>query len=273
MKKDFANLIYNFMKHLKTWNTHKIFEAQVFDIDSQKKPLISLIDKIKKGETPHKGDKNLIYGIIRNTTLGVSTAVDPKLIASWKDYFSEKNGFVTGGSPWAQRSFGENFPRKTGNKTLNYYITLEQTLENVKKFWKGITALDKSLSKFSSDNSTPITYKTHRHIQHLLQDNDSLKVYYYDLRYKDSIQSLVKQWANDNGIKIESRSHEHGVDIKRDNDYDPGSYGEILADAIMKTLVDSIKKNPNYSSEKWFEWLKLHFANIIKSAKIDYSKI
>ena len=246
---------------------YMIVENQRFDIGGNKNRIISMIEKIRNGEELNFLDYNRIYMILTNTP-GGEAGISKKMgyrddaPATWKKYFSS-NIFYTDGV-WSQRSFNSNKKVKVDGKSYNYYITIDRTdKSNVVLFVNKLVQLDSMLRQFSDKRGVAITYKTHAIFDMFLSHNDSLKVYYYDSSFKNDIESIVKKWVNDNNIKLSDRSHTHGVDI-----VGRGSYGEIVADTVLNTLVDTIKNNPNHSNEEYYQWLVKHFVDIIKSIKV-----
>jgi len=129
-------------------------------------------------------------------------------------------------------------------------------------FWNKLNELDKMLREFSDKRHVAISYKTHVIFDMFLTHNDSLKVYYYDNLLKGDIESIVKKWVSDHNIKLSDRSHTHGVDK------DGESYGQIVADNVLKLFVDTIKRYPNHKDEEYYEWIKKHMGEIIKSIKV-----
>jgi len=252
------------MKYLKSF----LYENQVFNFDTSKNDILKLIEKIKKHEGLFESDYNIIYNIIRNPghkdnylSLGFSEN-DSKL---WKNYFSNK-AFNSNGI-WSQRDFNYNLKKelkdKSGNRTYNYYLTIEKTKENISKFWQKLPILDNILKDYSNTKKTPISYKLHTLLPALINDNDSFKIYYYDFSIKNDIENMVKIWIKNNDIKITNRTHTHGVDVSGD------SYGELLAESVIKAFSEIIHKYQNkYTNEQYYEWLKKYMPDIIKSVKI-----
>ena len=245
-----------------------IVENQRFDLGGNKKQIIRTIEKIRNGGKLYSVDHNIFYAIVTNTGVGAA-GISKKMgyrddaTANWKKYFGNSKIFNTDGV-WSQRNFNSDKKVKTDGKTYNYYITIDRTdKSNVVLFVNKLMELDNMLRQFSDKRGVAITYKTHAIFDMFLTHNDSLKVYYYDSSFKNDIESIVKKWVSDNNIKISDRSHTHGVDI-----VGRGSYGEIVADTVLNTLVDTIKRHPNQSNEEYYQWLVKHFVDIIKSIKV-----
>jgi hypothetical protein len=244
-----------------------IAESQKFDIEGSKKWIIQFVDKIRNGGKPDVHDNNIMYAIVTNTRIGAA-GISKKMgykddvAVEWKKYFSNSSIFITNGV-WSQRDFNRDKWVKVDGRTYNYYITIDRgNKSNVMLFWNKLNELDKALSEFSDKRHVAISYKTHRHFDMFLSHNDSLKVYYYDNLLKGDIESIVKKWVSDHNIKLSDRSHTHGVDK------DDKSYGEIVADTVLKLFVDIIKRHPNYKDEEYYEWIKKHIGEIIKSIKV-----
>jgi hypothetical protein len=254
------------MRYLKSFY---LYESQVFDFDKWKSSILRIIEKIKNSEKLLEPDFNVIYHILRNPgnkdnylSLGF-TENDSK---NWKSYFSNHKVFNSNGV-WSQRDFNYNLKKelkdKSGDRTYNYYLTIEKTKENISKFWQKLPILDNQLKVLSDTKKTPISYKLHTLLPVLINDNDSFKIYYYHYSLKNDIENVVRRWIKDNDIKISNRTHTHGVDVAGD------SYGELLAESIIKAFSEIIQKYQNkYTNEQYYEWLKTHMPDIIKSVKL-----
>jgi len=247
----------------------KINEEQKFDFERQKPLILKFIQKIKKGEKVTDFD-NPFYKIVVGDVGGslgshANIGFTKEQNNQWKQYFSS-NVFDTDGV-WSQRNLNRNFPSKSGDRTYNYYITIEKDKNNILKFWSKLSDLDNKLKELSNKTQSPISYKTHRLLDAFIAHNDSLKVYYYDSNLKQDIENVVKQWLSNNGIKQGSRTHYHGVD-KPDSSGEKKSFGQLLSYEIAKQLEDNIKKNPNYTDEQWYDWIKKYTPDIIKRIQI-----
>jgi len=244
-----------------------IAESQKFDIEGNKKGIIGFVDKIRNGGKPDDDDHHRMYRIVTNSQIG-SAGISKKMgykdnvAVEWKKYFSNSSIFTTNGGSWSQRDFNRDKRVKVDGRTYNYYITIDRgNKNNVMLFWNKLKELDKALSEFSDKRHVAISYKTHRHFDNFLSHNDSLKVYYYDNLLKGDIESIVKKWVSDHNIKLSDRSHTHGVDK------DDKSYGQIVADTVLKLFVDSIKRHPNCKDEEHYEWIKKYIGEIISNIK------
>lgn len=246
-----------------------IIETQKFDIEGKKDELIGIIDRIQKGEmtSPSWDDKDVVYFIVTN-----ANHFDPPLpllamgyknadIVRWHQYFTQP--FWDSDSFWSQLTINSDKKVKViPGITFNYYITIDRNdKDNIVRFVNSIPKLYKSLKEFADEKGVSVAFKTHTELKDFLRHNDSLKVFYYNPSFKSDIASIVKKWVSDNNIKISDRTHTHGVD---DNDF---SYGYKLAEHILDTLINTIKTHPGYSNEAYYQWLKKHFADIIKNIK------
>lgn len=243
-----------------------IAESQKFDIEGNKRWILGFVDKIRNGGKPDADDNYRMYTIVTNTGVGAA-GISKKMgykddvAVEWKKYFSNSRIFITS-EAWSQRDFNRDKKVKVDGRTYNYYITIDRgNKSNVMLFWNKLNELDKALSEFSDKRHVAISYKTHRNFDVFLSANDSLKVYYYDNLLKGDIESIVKKWVSDHNIKLSDRSHTHGVDK------DGKSYGEMVADTVLKVFVDIIKRHPNYKDEEWYEWIKKHIGEIISKIK------
>ena len=242
-----------------------LVETQTFNFDRKKGRIMQLIKKVKNGESVFNHD-NPFYEIIRNSGEGAgiykTMGFKDDAPQQWKKYFTNPF-FDSSARVWSQREFNPEKQVKQDGKTYNFYITVDRSdKDNVGRFVNSLMKLDNSLKQFSDQKGVAIKYKTHTLLDAFLVDNDSLKVYYYDPSLKSEIENIVKKWANDNNVKLASRSHEHGVDK------DGTSYGIILADNVFKVFVDLIKNNPNHTDEEYYQWLVKHFVDIIRNIKV-----
>lgn len=254
----------------------KLSESQKFDFDFYKKRLKTIIgyavnQKITE-QAVLKHFQQIFYSIIRNDTIHRIDAhktlgfLDFQ-VQNWNKYFSS-NAWETSG-PWSQRNFNQTFQRKSGkDKTYNYYITLEKSKDNIMKFWNFLPRLDRALKELSDTEQSPISYKTHKHLDYIVVDNDSLKVFYYDSNLKLKIDNIIKTWAATNKIKLAPRSHAHGVDIRFNPNEDKLSFGEIASKEIAKLFFKVITQHKNkYTENQYLEWIQKHFFEIL--SKID----
>ena len=245
-----------------------LFESQKFDIEGNKVEIIRIIDRIQKGGTINSDDGDIIYSIVTNTggvgdVASIHKGYTTDDFKTWKSYFKDTRNEWNSNRDWSQRNINPEKKVKVDGKTYNYYITIDRNnRDNVIKFLSKIKfALHNRLKQFADKKGVAISYKTHMNLSSFLYHNDSLKVYYYDSSLKNDIESIVKSWVSDNNIKISDRSHTHGVDMNGK------SYGQIVADTVLNKLVDIIKNHPNYSNEKYYEWFKKYFVDIIRSIK------
>jgi len=253
-------------------------ETQEFDFEHYKsdiKRYVSdiLTNSISRSPIPIE---NTFYSIITgksNTKVGnaLKLGFTDKEIKKWRSIFFDSNIFRSDGI-WSQIDFNPQLTRKIGlDKTLNFYITINKTKENIFNFVKAIPDLNKTLKEFSDLKQTPISWKTHAILDVFIGHNDSLKVYYYDVDFKDDIEKIVKDWANKNNIKLGDRTHSHGVDMKTTPDGDKQSFGQILSKAWADQFTALIKKYENkYTDEQYYEWIKKYGPEISKKINIKY---
>jgi hypothetical protein len=252
-------------------------EEQKFNFESSKDEILSYI-KNKKAKYPYLWPfEKTIYSIIRNAggskvgaSLNLGFTTDE--INKWRTIF-KSSIFNTGGGPWSQVDFNPQLARKTGkDRTLNFYITLVKTKDNILNFVKAVPDLNKKLKEFSDTKQSPISWKTHNYLDMFVGDNDSLKVYYYDADLKDDVEKIIKDWASKNNIKLSNRTHSHGVDMKTSPDHESkSSFGEILSQEITKQFDALIEKHGNkYTDEQYYEWIKKYGPEIIKKVTIKY---
>jgi hypothetical protein len=264
-----------FMKYLKLFKelNQLITESQVFNFDEYKKQITFIISKLKKGEDITWLDRQHIYTLITNS---VSKIGDSKNIGftledckKWKDYFL--SSYWNSNGVWSQKDFNQQLARKLGpDKTLNYYVTISKERTNIINFGKSLMDLSKRLSELSTQTKSPISYKTHTILDVFVTHNDSLKVYYYDVDLKDSIEKIVNDWIKSNGLKVSDRTHYHGADVRKGSG-DKESWGQILASTVLEELEKVIKQKGNkFSDEQYYEWFKGWMPNLIKNIKIQH---
>jgi len=254
---------------------------QKFDFDYFKSSITRQIETILDSKeknydvlsySAQKQLEKIFYSIIRNDAESrlnqhKKLGYEQWQVDNWKKYFTSNAWDVSG--PWSQRSFNKSLPRKSGkNKTYNYYITLEKTKDNISKFLAFIPSLDRELKTLSDKEQSPISYKVHNHLDYMVSDNDSAKVYYYDPLLKDKIETVVKNWASSNKINLSPRTHHHGVDVRFKPEDDKSSFGEIASKKISELFTDTIKKyGDKHTSEKYYQWIKSNFPKLLSSIK------
>lgn len=261
------------MKYL---NNFKIFESgQSFDYEGKKPQIIQYIKDVKQGIEPFI-PVNLFYGLLRGQSkidtankLGFTNEDKEK----WKKSFKSSPWISDG--VWSQIDYNPNLKQKAREKSgkhidYNYYVTLIKNKENIIKFGNSINELNKILHKLSYEKMTPISFKTHTLLDVICGDNDSLKIYYYELGLKDEIEKIVQSWIKSNGIAVSKRTHTHGVDVKK-GDEDKKSWGIIIATIVDEQFRKTINQYGNkYTDEQYFEWFKKWFPQIIQNINIKY---
>jgi hypothetical protein len=254
------------MKYLKKY---KLFENQVFDYDGRKDSIILYIKNIKLGKEPFF-PVNLFYGLIRGESkidtankLGFTNEQKQK----WKESLG-KHPFISDGV-WSQIDYNRQLKLEMRTKVgkdidYNYYITLIKEKENIIKFGQSLNDLNQRIHKFSYDRKVPISFKTHSLLDCICGDNDSLKIYYYDINLKDDIDKIVKEWIKTNDIKVAQRTHTHGVDVKKGTE-DKKSWGIIIATLVDENFRKVIEEHGDkFTDEQYFEWFKKWFPNFIQ---------
>ena len=261
------------MKHIKTY---KIFESgQVFDYDGKKSQIISYIQNIRRDEEPFM-PVNLFYDLIRGESkidtankLGFTNEQKEK----WKQ--SLKNSPWISDGVWSQIDHNSNIKQEIRNKSgkhidYNYYVTINKDKDNIIRFGYSLNDLNQRLYKLSKEKNTAISFKTHTLLDCICGDNDSLKVYYYDLNLKNDIDKIIQEWTKTNNIIISKRTHTHGVDVKK-GDEDKKSWGIIISTIVDGQFRKTIKQyGSKYTDEQYFDWFKKWFPNMIEKIKIEY---
>ena len=258
-----------------------IRENQVLKWEYRKDQLLKHIKSIRTdtNSTAFYPLEDTIYYLLREgdivtfdaiKQLGFTKAEEDK----WQQILHSSLFTVDG--DWSQINFISN-SQKTAEKgrTLNYYITVVKTKDNILNFVKSIPDLNKVLKELSDKYKSTVSWKTHNKLYVFLKDNDSLKVFYYDSAMKQDVENTVKDWAKRNNIQLGTRTHSHGFDsstpITVGGKTYKGSYGQILAKIIADQLTDVIEKNKDkYTDEQYFQWLKTQTPEIIKQIQIKY---
>jgi hypothetical protein len=119
-------------------------------------------------------------------------------------------------------------------------------LPNLKKTLYGFNDLISILSELSRDYNTMIQFKTHDTLENFINDNDRIKIYYYETKVYSSIEKIVKSWAGRNKISLGNRMYNHGVDTA------DKSFGQLLATQIRDHVEQTVLKYKDYSDEAIF---------------------
>jgi len=248
-------------------------EEQKFDFEDNKKSILNYINDIKNKNPYAWAIEKTFYRIITGGGL-VGSADKIGFTKDIKDKWSKifKSSLFVSNGVWSEIAFNNQLARKTGlDKTLNFYITIDKTKDNVEKFVKAIPDLNKRIKEFSDKNQSPISWKTHTNLDSFVSHNDSLKVFYYDSDLKDDVERIVKEWTTQNNIKISPRTHSHGVDIRATKGGDKESFGQLIAQEWKKQFTALIEKYGNkYTDKQYYEWIKKYGPEIIKKINIKY---
>jgi len=262
------------MKHLKSYNV--LFESgQVFDYEVAKPQILSYIRLIKDGKEPFSS-VIMIYSIIRGESkidtankLGFTNEQKEK----WKE--SLKTSPFRSDGVWSQIDYNPHLKSSIRNQsgkdiTYNYYVSIIRNKENIIRFGSSLNGLNQRLHNLSYEKNSPISFKTHTLLDLMCGDNDSLKVFYYELRLKDDIENTVKDWITSNGIYVSERTHYHGVDYRKEGE-DKKSWGIIISSIVEENFRKTIIQNGNkYTDEQYFEWFKNWLPNQIRNISINY---
>lgn len=236
--------------------------------DKNKQIMITFINKIINGQ--NVSEQSLGNYIYNNVIRGQNKADDyiskkyGWYVANFEKvvpyYQKVVNGFSnSGNSSWKQFSVGHVRQRK---KDYNYYLTINLNQSNdFLSFCKGLYTLRDMVIQFSKQhNGEYIAFKTHSELTSLLEDNDSLKLYYKDQNLKDDIDKLVKQWLNKTGLKTSNRAYTFGVD------QNGKSFGQEKGKKVAQSLIKWIKQyGKKYTAQQYlevfqnnlFKWLKI----------------
>jgi hypothetical protein len=253
----------------------ELLENQNFDLDRSKQSIINWIIAAIKGRVEIK--YNPFYDVISGGNLiqagsAKTAGFSSDFVERWKSYFSSNSWINDGGSgPWAQYNIGDQFQAKSGgDRTYNFYITVNKDPKNVAVFFAKYHTLAAALKPISDKFQTPIKFKTHRLLDSFLGHNDSFKVYYYDADLKNTVVAAVNKWLNDNSIQVGTRVHQHGVDIKSGG----GSFGQIISNQVATQFAKMIQQyGTKYTPEQYYEWIKTHLPSMVSRIQPDMKNL
>ncbi len=281
----------NKMRYLKNF---RIFEeTQVFNFDKVKEYFFKYIDAVKNKEY-YKTD--FIYELITNQLPGSTWDEESKLLIGngfmnlgedvrkvtlkfsdsfhtirksqfFNCYYENGNLYPLpnkdDASGWSQKSYNPNKDAKQ-DKDYNYYITIAKDRANVNRFFNSFADLDKQMIKLSDQKKEPLAWKTYTaNLSGFLRHNDSLKAYYYNENMKNDVEKILMDWCERNKIKIEPRTHTHGVDIGGK------SFGQILSKSVEDALVKQIEKyGGTLTNQQYFDWFRQWLPYFLKTAKV-----
>ena len=260
------------MRNIKEFKDWSLNENQKFNFDGYKRSILAFIETIKRNE-PGVSPWPFAYGLIRGESkVGAANSLgftdDQK--RRWKDKLTQ-NPWTTDGGPWSQINHNPQLKRREGDKTLNYYITLAKTKENLNKFALSFGDLHTLLQSLSDQTSSPISWKTHNNLDALAGDNDSLKIFYYDRDLKQAVEEAVEEWKAKTGVQTSTRTHSHGVDASPSPGEGKKSWGQILADGFEEELTKLVKKHGNqYTDEEYYEWVKKALPLFLSKSGVSY---
>lgn len=235
--------------------TEFITEDQVlrFNDANAKRGIMHHIASVKKDgvSKPTDGWSEVYYNILRvaNHQGGDRSRSTPEyqtLSKNWKIYFSDSGWQKWSG--WAMYTAEPKDSNKKYDKSrvYNYYMTVNDDLPNLKKTLYGFNDLISILRELSRDYNTMIQFKTHDQLENFINDNDRIKIYYYEPKVYSSIEKIVKSWAERNKISLGNRLYNHGVDTS------DKSFGQLLANGISNQVEQTVMKLKNYSDEEIF---------------------
>jgi hypothetical protein len=260
------------MRNIKEFKDWSLNENQNFNFDSYKGSILAFVKTIKKND-PGVAPWPFAYGLIRGESkVGGANSLgftdDQK--RKWKDKLTQ-SPWITAGGPWSQINHNSQLKRREGDKTLNYYITLAKTKENLNKFALSFEVLYTLLQSLSDRTSSPISWKTHNNLDALAGDNDSLKIFYYDRDLKQEVEEAVEEWKAKTGVQTSTRTHYHGVDASPSPGAGKKSWGQILADGFEEELTKLVKKHGNqYTDEEYYEWVKKALPLFLSKSGVSY---
>jgi hypothetical protein len=257
------------MKHLKTYS---LFENNFYSNVNEEKIVKYLQSKLDFITGKSKQDMNLsslIYNFIMRSSgkenkgledfvKKTKTSFD-SLISSLLDY--KQNPILKfypnpdkENMQWLEAKFN-----RTGNKqdkTYNYYLTFNQTPENLTKFFNSISKLVTKFYKIcQSDRNFECGFKFGSDSSYYSTEKDHLKFYYYDNKNKEELIKLVNEWLTENSIVTEKRPYDHGIDSKDDSGKKT-SFGDIASQTIAKELEKlMITHKDKFTSKQYFDWL------------------
>ena len=240
-----------------------------FNDAGTKKDIMKHIASVKKDgvSKPTGYDcSQVYYNVLRGANYqggDRSTPEYQELSKNWETYFNHSGWQKWSG--WAQYTAKSKDLNKKydGVRIYNYYITVNDDLPNLKKTLYGFNDLISILQELSRDYHTMIQFKTHDTLENFINDNDRIKIYYYETKVYSSIEKIVKSWAERNKISLGNRLYNHGVDTS------DKSFGQLLATGIRDRVEQTVMQYKNYSDEEIFNLItnKL-IPDYIKQVKI-----
>jgi hypothetical protein len=255
----------------------KGFTGQILNFKQAKPEILKLIQKLLDGKATISDRKhNPFYGII----VGKGKIGDAERMGFsqtfkelWKKTLQTetKNEIwrLSTDGVWSQVNINNEFQRKIGSRhTLNFYITVVKTKNNIINFFNNLYKVKDFLIPVSEKFQTPISYKTHCLLDSFIGHNDSFKVYFYDSNpeIKKEITLAIKKWLNENNIETCNRTHDYGIDLKGE---EGSSFGISLSLHMFDSLAKVIKDySTKFTPEQYYQWLVKHAPTMLKSAKL-----
>ena len=245
---------------------HPLNEGQTFPFEDAKKSIIKWANSLAgTGETWYGFSPT--YNLIRGGRAKVGDALGlgftKEQADKWYRFFSGPPFKSTGN--WSQLDLNPNMPRRTGpDRTLNHYVTVDQTRDNIMAFSRSLNTLVRKLQSVSQKHRTPVSFKTITILDGFVRDNDSLKVFFYDPAAADDIEAAVEEWARESGVRISDRTHKRGVDMRPAPGADKSSWGQILADRFDEEFVRTVKMHGGkYTGEQYYQWYKKNLPDFL----------
>jgi len=259
----------------------KILLFEKFISNQSKDDIIELIENIKKGSTPMKIRPSFVawryfYSILReNNPALFDKDKEAKMSSLWNNIIN-KIPKDKGISIWAiwlgyqDAVYGKN---KEG-KTYNYYISVDVSdHNNVEKFISNLRLLHNQLKALSNTEKKSVLWKTHNTYKGFVNDNDNLKIYWYDNSIRDKVKTVVDDWIKKINLKTLPRVHSIGTDVKwydESNNKIDLSFGQIISHLMLRKFYFFVVKNKNSSTTDIYNSFEKNVDRIIKSIITDY---
>jgi hypothetical protein len=155
---------------------------------------------------------------------------------------------------WLEAKFNRSGNKQ--DKTYNYYLTFNQTPENLIKFFNSISKLVTKFYKHCQSNRNfECGFKFGSESSYYTIEKDHLKFYYYDSKNKEELLKLINEWLTENNILTEKRPYDHAIDTK-DSSGKKTSFGDIASQTISKELEKLMMTHKDkFTPKQYFDWL------------------
>jgi hypothetical protein len=260
----------------------KILLFEKFISNQSKDDIMELIENIKKGSTPMEIRPRIVawkyfYSILReNNPALFDKDKEAKMSSLWNNIINKipQDKGIDIWDTWLgyqDAVYGKN---KEG-KTYNYYISVDVSdHNNVENFISNLRLLHNELKALSNTEKKSVLWKTHLTYKGFVNDNDSLKIYWYDNSIRDKVKTVVDDWIKKINLKTLPRVHNRGTDVKwydKSNNKIHLSFGQIISHLMLSKFYFFVVKNKNYSTKDIYNSFEKNVDRIIKSIMTDFN--